>query len=215
VTTSYITHDQLVALLGRRDPTILEIGCNDGTDTLKFLDAAPRAAIYCFEPDPRPIKRFKERLRDSPVKLFELAISNQSGQATFHMSTDDKGGEHGFDQSGSIRKPKNHLLDTPWVKFEKDITVVTSTLDQWCKENNVSNIDLIWMDVQGAERDVIEGGINALRQTRYLYTEYSNNELYEGQWSLKELLRALPNFDVVARYPGDILLRNTELAQSP
>ena len=41
-------------------------------------------------------------------------------------------------------------------------------------------IDLIWADVQGAEADLIEGGTEALRRTRYFYTEYNNQELIRG-----------------------------------
>ncbi|MGD1015492.1 MAG: hypothetical protein ABR863_03490, partial [Roseiarcus sp.] len=60
-----------------------------------------------------------------------------------------------------------------------------------------------------AEADVILGAAKILRETRFLCTEYSDVELYEGQRPLKELLALLPSFDVVTRYPGDVLLRNT------
>ena len=67
------------------------------------------------------------------------------------------------------------------------------------------------VDVQGAEQDVIAGAPTILQKTRFLYTEYSNNELYEGQLSLKRLLALLPSFEVEARYPGDVLLRNRRM----
>lgn len=67
------------------------------------------------------------------------------------------------------------------------------------------------MDVQGAEQDVIEGGRRALSRTRFVYTEYSNEQLYEGQLSLRELLKILPEFRIVKRYPHDILLRGPAL----
>jgi hypothetical protein len=86
--------------------------------------------------------------------------------------------------------------------------VPTLRLDDWCGENNIDRIDFIWMDVQGAEGDVIAGASRILKKTRFLYTEYSNNELYEGQLSLKQLLARLPLFDVLATYPGDVLLKN-------
>ena len=145
------------------------------------------------------------------MKLFEIAVSDRTGQIDFHMSTSDDPSGEGFDQSGSIRRPKNHLIEHDWVKFEKTTTVATSRLDDWCAANGVSQIDFIWMDVQGAEADVIAGAPNILQKTRFLYTEYSNNELYEGQVSLRKLLALLPSFEVVTRYPGDVLLRNRKI----
>ncbi len=52
----------------------------------------------------------------------------------------------GWDYSGSIRKPKNHLVVHPWCKFEKEIIVKTKRLDTWCKEKEIDRIDLCgWM----------------------------------------------------------------------
>ena len=43
------------------------------------------------------------------------------------------------------------------------------------------------MDVQGAERDVLQGSNTMLSNIGYIYTEYSNEELYEGQLDLRGL----------------------------
>ena len=56
--------------------------------------------------------------------------------------------------------------------------------------------------------DLIRGGPETLQRTRYFFTEYNNNELYEGQVNLKTLLRELPDFEVLARYMDDVFLRN-------
>jgi len=216
LTMTPLTHEEVARLVGRPDPTIVEIGCNDGSDTLAFLEAMPTARVYCFEPDPRAILRFKQKLgsRVDRVTLSEIAISDRNGTITFHMSGSGPVPGEGFDQSGSIRIPKNHLLDHPWVTFDKAITVKTRTLDDWCAEHAVANIDFLWMDVQGAEGDVIAGAIDSLKRTRFLYTEYSNNELYEGQLPLRRLLALLPSFEVMRRYPGDVLLRNRSLRRN-
>jgi 2-O-methyltransferase len=222
VTSTPLTHESIAALVKRPDPTILEIGCNDGGDTLALLRVMPRAKIYCFEPDPRAIARFKKHMgfHFDKVNLFEVAVSDRAGKIDFHASSDgglpegwDKGAlPEGWDLSGSIRRPKNHLKEHPWVKFDKTITVRTCRLDDWCVENGVQHVDFIWMDVQGAEGDVIAGAQKTLQKTRFLYTEYSNNELYEGQLSLKRLLAQLPSFELVARYPEDCLLTNRKVA---
>jgi hypothetical protein len=63
-------------------------------------------------------------------------------------------------------------------------------------------------DVQGAESDLVEGATRFLRASRYLYTEYSNKELYEGQITLAELREKLSDFDLIVRYRWDALFHN-------
>jgi 2-O-methyltransferase len=211
ITESSITKEFICQFVSRPNPTILEIGCHDGSNTLWFLEIFDSPRIFCFEPDPRAAVRFKQNIGNRPeISFFEYAISNKNGETTFYMSSGQESEimPEGWDCSGSIRKPKNHLIMHPWCKFERNIIVQTKTLDIWCREQGVDKIDFIWMDVQGAEIDVIRGGRNALKNTRYLYTEYSNKELYQGQLSLKQLLEELVEFEVVIRYPDDILLKN-------
>ena len=222
VSRSAITKELIRECVGKPDPTILEIGCSSGSHTLWFLEIFENPKVYCFEPDPRAIARFNAKVSQrSNVNLFEIALSDHNGDITFYQSggqRDEKTGQimpQGWDLSGSIRKPKDHLIIAPWCTFDQSITVKTATLDTWCKEHRVEGIDFIWMDVQGAELDVFRGGKNALSKTRFIYTEYSNRELYEGQSNLKQLLDHLKNFKVLIRYPGDVLLRNKQFVSAP
>jgi hypothetical protein len=86
--------------------------------------------------------------------------------------------------------------------------VPVRTLDSWAAAEGISKVDFIWADVQGAEIDVIEGGQETLSRTRYLYTEYCDDELYEGQQPLEKLLEQMPGWVVHTRFPGDVLLEN-------
>ncbi|QPB24669.1 FkbM family methyltransferase [Rhizobium sp. 007] len=214
--SSLKVHRQIVSLLQKPDPVILDIGCNDGTDTRRFLRLCPEAQLYCFEPDPRAAARFKAymNLYLDKVKLFEIAMSDRIGRIDFHPSNGD-GSAKEWDRSGSIRRPKIHLSEYDWVRFDRPISVETRRLDDWCSEAGLKKIDFIWMDVQGAEANVIAGGEQTLSNTRFIYTEYSDQELYDGQLSLRAILDLLPWFELVAHYPrgveGDVLLRNTRL----
>ncbi|MDD5261891.1 MAG: FkbM family methyltransferase [Methylacidiphilales bacterium] len=218
---SGISRELIRDCVGREDPTILEIGCNDGTDTLRFLEMFKNPKIYCFEPDPRAIARFKAKVGErSNVHLYEMALSDRNGEATFYQSGGRKNVEsaqampEGWDMSGSIRPPKEHLKVNPWVTFDRKISVRTSTLDSWLRTQGIATVDFIWLDVQGAEMDVFRGGSNTLASTRFIYTEYSNQELYKGQPNLRQLMKYLRefNFDILARYRNDVLFVNKRFA---
>ena len=207
-----IKASELKALIGKDDPVIIELGANVGQTTEGFLQAMPNAKIFCFEPDPRAIRKFKDRISSPRVKLFETAVGNQNGVVTFNQSSGE-GAARDWDQSGSIRKPKRHLEVWPWVKFEAQIEVPIVRLDDWATRENIGAVDLIWADVQGAEGDVIAGGISVLKNCRLFYTEYGAIEWYEGQISLDELCDPLFDLGLVLyrKFSMDALFVNKNL----
>jgi 2-O-methyltransferase len=58
---------------------------------------------------------------------------------------------------------------------------------------------------------MVKGGSRTLERTRYLYTEYSNDEMYEGQATLQDMLDLLPQFGVLELWPDNVLLVNRNL----
>lgn len=209
----YLEAWEIRDLVGRDRPVILEVGANCGQTTAELLEVMPDAVIHAFEPEPRAISEFRLNIRAPNVHLHECAVGATNGTVTFHQSS---GGEQlypeyrgsGWDQSGSIRRPRTHLTAWPWVKFEGQIQVPIVTLDAWAERHGITDVDFIWADVQGAESDLILGAPRLLRATRFLYSEYSNDEWYEGQATLAELQRLLPGFELIRRYPMDALFVN-------
>ncbi|HEV2762895.1 MAG TPA: FkbM family methyltransferase [Pyrinomonadaceae bacterium] len=205
---------ELPGLLGRDDPVILEVGCNDGSHTLRFLELFPRATVYCFEPDPRARERFGYLVRSDRAKLFPFAVSDRDGTATFHASGGQPPPEwrvelpKGWDGSGSLKTPTGHIETHPWCKFDETFEVETRRLDSWREAEGVARVDFVWADVQGAEAELIGGGPETFALARFFYTECMPRPLYEGAPSLKELLRLLPNYRVLKRFTDDVLLRN-------
>jgi len=212
-----LTAAEIRQCVGKDDPVIIEVGANCGQTTVELLKAMPGATVHAFEPDPRAIAKFHSAISNPRVHLYECAIGAVNGTVNFHQSS---GAEHvagydkGWDQSGSIRRPNTHLKVWPWVRFEKQITVPIMTLDTWSEQHQVSAADFIWADVQGAESDLVDGAARFLRSCRYLYTEYSNDEWYEGQITLAGLAGRLPDFALVRRYAMDALFENRRMVQA-
>jgi FkbM family methyltransferase len=182
-----------------RARTLLELGAHCGTDTF-WLSQIPGATIHAFEPDPR-----NEPPPLGNVTVHRAAISAVDGRAAFVLS--DRGWGRPWTYSSSLKRPKHHLERYP-VTFAETIEVETVTLDSFARRSGVGPVEFIWADIQGAEGDMIRGGRETLGRTHYLYTEYSDDELYEGQVTLSEMLAMLPDFRVVELWPEDVLLEN-------
>jgi FkbM family methyltransferase len=205
-----LTPYEIKYLVGKSNPVIIEVGANIGQTTAEFLREMPAATIYCFEPDPRAIAEFKKNITSPNVHLIESAVGNENGTIVFHQSSgvdeyDD------WNQSGSIRKPKEHTKVWPKVTFENQIEVPIIRLDDWEKSLNIPLVDFVWADTQGAEGDLIKGGINTLNKSRYFYTEYGFKELYDGQISLEEIDLLLQKFSASRIFFMDALFENIEL----
>ena len=198
-------------LISKENPIIFEIGCADGGDTLEFINTFSDLEIYCFEPEPKNIKLVKEKINYPKHHLFDGVVSDINGEVIFNRSRTDNPQDLSY--SGSIKKPKEHLNEWSFIKFDEEIVVKSITLDKFCNDKQIKLIDFIWADVQGAEENLILGGLKTLNEkARYFYTEYSNKEYYEGQLKLNELLFLMgPNWDVIKDFGSDILLKNKNL----
>lgn len=213
-------------LLKKENPTIVEIGAHYGEDSLRFLEAFRDVNLFCFEPDPRNVEIFKKYVNDDRVKLFEIALSDEKGKANFYQSyqeynqsnTPDKYNwinkedyiEKRLNNSGasSLKKGYAHTLQSP-------IEVETDRFDNWCKQNRIDEIDFVWLDVQGAEKEVIEGMGDAIENIKYIWLEYGEI-FYEGGMDRKDtlLLMNKKGFQEVREFSdhtsqGDILCINT------
>ena len=202
------------------DSVFFEIGSHFGVDTKDFLHVTKN--LHCFEPDHRNISMFKKL--NLPIILNEYAISDYDGVSKFYLSSGDvyqsKYGPtdnelvnmNDWSASSSLMTPKNHMVKVPWVKFENTVEVKTKKIETYCLENNIENIDFIWMDVQGSELNIIKGMGKFKEKTHFIYTEYSNEELYENQGTKQQIIDLLgKNWEVVFDFGGDILLKNKKL----
>lgn len=208
---------QYIRKCGEDDPIILDIGSYNGRDAKNFADYFNNdALIYSFEADPRACKLWRNNVpadKYPGIFLIEKAIGNINGRVTFNIA--DKNSTD-FNCSGSLAKPKGHLKYFPSVKFDGTFEVDCVRLDDWVATTiPARDIDLVWMDVNGAELQAIEGGIHTFsKRTKLLVTEFSNHELYEGQISKEKILELLPSYEVIQEEYhnqhgfGDLLLRN-------
>lgn len=189
----------------------IELGSNIGQDT-DWMARIPNTAIYSCEPDPRCLY-----VPHPNVRRFPVAVTDRCGPVDLVLSAKNSVCPGMvWTASSSISAPKQHLKYFPGVTFGESIKVAGITLDWLADVNGLDQVDFIWCDIQGAEGQMVAGGTKTLARTKFLYTEYSNNELYEGQVGLQTILDRLFVFRVLEDWPepgcgyGNVLLERVE-----
>lgn len=185
---------------------VLDIGSYNGKDAHE-LSYVLDCDVHCFEPDTASFEKIKG-LQNDRLILWPYAITAWHGKAPFVKSKNHPA-------SNSMRVPWRHIDVFPAIKFSRgSFMVKCTTLDAW--HRNVLKgvgIDLIWLDVNGSEGDVIKGGTQALKVTKYLYIEFQEVELFKGAMNREKTLLRMPEFELISEWNfegnyGNLLLKN-------
>ena len=187
-------------------------------------DLFQSAEIYAFDADNRSVELFKRCVGDNEnIRLYKTALSDVDGEIILYKSDSESRRHYDFQSSwsasSSIKKPDNHLAIFDDITFNGGEMVSSSRLDTWIKDKNINTIDLLWADVNGGEREFLNGGVNTIKDSvRYLYIEFSSNgsdTLYSESWSKDDIVNFLPTFEELGVYNffgnfGNVLLKNKE-----
>jgi len=85
-----------------------------------------------------------------------------------------------------------NMLKKNW--NHKVIKVKTVPLDKWASNRNIKTIDLLWIDVQGHEKQVIKGAINTLKNVEFIIMETGESEQYEGAMTLQQTVEFMKGY---------------------
>lgn len=196
-------------------PCILELGAHKGEESFWLRAACKPGQMLnhiMVEPDPRNCQTI---INAEPLSDFRRLIIGAVADDVemrpfqFAFNVDDK-----THASGSLREPTGHLFHFPQVKFTHVGAVQCYSLDWIFHHQNLTKIDLLYVDIQGAENMMIAGGQTALRHSRYLFMEVENVELYAGEALKGDLIAMLPGWEVVQEFEYNVLLRNTNFRES-
>jgi FkbM family methyltransferase len=169
--------------------TIFEIGACEGEDSIRYSRLFPSSKVHAFEPLPNNIKLIESNLIKYGIKnvsYYNIALSSVNGSAEFYVSQGRPDGlpETDWDfgnKSSSLLPPDKHKDLAAFIEFKDKITVQTLTLESFCKNNKISIIDFIHMDVQGAELMVLQGAGEFLSSIKVIWLEVSKIHVYKNQ----------------------------------
>lgn len=167
------------------EPTIVEAGAFDGRDSRAFAERWPKGHVYAFEPHPILAAEVRLRVLGLPnVTVVEAALTDNASSVVSLFSFCKNDSPHG---SSSLLEPEDHLRLAPEVRFGEKIEVPATTLDAWHASMAKPQIDLLWLDLQGAELRVLRQGTSCLESTHVLHVEVSSKPLYRDGATFQEI----------------------------
>ena len=137
----------------RKDSNCIDIGANMGHILMEIVGAAPNGKHLAFEPIPDLYTSLKRRFSRN-TSVYNYALSSQKGNATFNYYP-------GRPAVSGFRERNNQIQQEPTL-----LSVQVERLDDLVPAD--LKIDLIKIDVEGAEYEVLQGAINVLRKNKPL-----------------------------------------------
>ncbi|MCW3123116.1 MAG: methyltransferase, FkbM family domain protein [Flavipsychrobacter sp.] len=126
---------------------VIEAGANLGSETVLLSKMVGKGRVYGFEPNPYTFDRLKTNVAINEltnVEVFDIAMGEKNGSISFNIYPKN------FCNAGMSSK----YMETP---LTRKITVQQQTLDSFVKAHNISKVDFLKMDIQGAEMDLLKG----------------------------------------------------------
>lgn len=185
----------LLGLDGQSLPVVLDCGGHIGTFAMYVKQNYPTALVYSLEPVPQNQELFLKNVEANDMKgvtLIKFALSGEHGQ--FYIDLSDKQ----FDAvSLQGNKPTNNNF----------VEVVACTFSEIVTSHNLKRIDLLKMDVEGAEYDILGKTLSSMNEfVKRIIMEYhpagdkvQNDELKEifneQNWELVYETKNILGFD--------------------
>ena len=160
---------------------VIDAGANRGAFTDAFLRLHEPERVVLVEAIPDLAMKLQAKFEGDPrITVVSAALSDRNGEAQFEINRSEA--------SSSLLPidPRNSEWFSRDLSVENSITVMTLTLPELMNRQQLASVDLLKLDLQGAERLVLSGGAEVLDRVRVIYTEVFFERLYEGAWLFGE-----------------------------
>ena len=180
-----------------------------------LFSLATVVAIEC-NPDTLPACRAVAEA-DFRITLIERAVQEYTGRTAFYQIDRNKtvtSWPDGNPGASSLFKATGRY---PIEDYKQCVIAVDcDRIDRICRQLQIDNIDLMWIDLQGAELLAFRSAGALMQNIRYIHTEVSFKPLYQGQclyWEVDRFLRrnGFERCTPVDRnlWQQDVIYRNT------
>ncbi len=153
---------ELFAHLAKRSAVIFDIGANTGLFSVLSGVKNENSQVYAFEPYSTNFKRLEKNIRLNDLKSvnpFKYALGSRDGILSFYVPQDSR-----ISLVASANKEfSDKFTFNNEVSYTEEL-VDQRTIDSFVEGNDITQINLIKIDVESHEIEVLKGGAKAINK---------------------------------------------------
>lgn len=169
--------------------SVVDAGAHHGQTAIEYLEHFPRSRVIALEPEPENFAIARQALAPfgDRVELLPCALAESDGSVSLRRTSHS--GAHSLLEVGDMR-----YYDAP-VETLPPIEVQAVSLDALCASHGLDRLDILKMDIQGAELLALRGaaGLLARQAIGLIALEVLFQPLYRDQptfWDIADHLRS-------------------------
>jgi FkbM family methyltransferase len=186
------------SIIKNNKPIIFDVGAHKGESVIFFKKLFESSIIYSFEPDPDTFLELSKNILPNTF-YYNFALSDKIGDAKFYRNNIshtnslfkiNKDSKDSIAINSEIKEEANNFLN----HINNEFNVKTITLDSFIEDKSIPNIDLLKIDVQGAENLVLNGALKTLNHVKIIIIEVSFYDFYEKSTSIYDIEKIINNY---------------------
>lgn len=150
---------------------VFDLGANVGLFSLEMVNNNRTLDIYSFEPLPPTYAKLLRnlelnKLEKEHVSTFNIGMSKEKGEFIFYLPSADEAASMKPITDEFYMQEVNPQGLYSGEGQSRQIVCKVSTVDDFCQENGISRVDVLKLDIEGAEYDALQGARQTLLKCR-------------------------------------------------
>ena len=175
-------------------PVLFDVGANYGQTIEHFNKIFPGATIHSFEPSPNVFDFLLKKAGEmNNLRVWNYGVGAVSGSGMFN--------ENKHQNMSSFLE----LGREGWGEIKYTTKTSITSIDDFCRDRKIPNMDILKIDTQGYELEVLKGASKMLSTGKIglLYFEVNFIELYKNMPTFGQLydFAVSQGYELITIYP--------------